>query len=274
MKRDDDRADLKKITAANREAWDEVMPLHRRAAGEKWDRAFAEPGFSCLRENERDLFVELGIRGAAVAHLSCNNGIELLSIRNLGAGECVGFDISQPAIREARERAAKVGIDCRFVRTDVYEIDSEFEDRFDLAYFSSGALGWLPDLKLLFARVARMLRDGGRVFIHEIHPVSEMLPWDGEGHEDPLRIVEPYFRTEPHVEYGGLDYVGGAEYESDKPQYWFVHKLSDIIMALVENGIAVERFVEYEADISAGHRCVEEAKAGVPLSYVLIGRKG
>ncbi len=265
--------DLERFTEANREAWEEVMPMHRRAAGEKWDRAFAEPGFSCLRANERELLERIGLEGRAVAHLCCNNGVELLSMKNMGAGECVGFDISDHAVAEATERARRTGIDCRFVRRNVYEIPGEFDGRFDLTYFSSGALGWLPDLKLAFAKVAALLGEDGRVFIHEIHPVSEMLPWDGDGHEDPLRIVDPYFKAEPHVEHGGLDYVGGTQYESDKPQYWFVHKMSDILNALVENGLALERLIEYEDDISAGHRAVEQAKAGVPLSYILIGRK-
>lgn len=56
---------------------------------------------------------------------------------------------------------------------------------------------------------------------------SEMLPFDDSEYDDALRIIEPYFKGEPSVEYGGLDYVGGTPYHSKKPQYWFVHKLSD-----------------------------------------------
>jgi len=272
VKESQEQAALKKYTEANKDAWNEVMPLHQEAAKEKWDNAFMQPGFVCLDENEVNLLNRIGIQGKSVAHMCCNNGIELLSIKNLGAGECVGFDISDLAIKEAQERAKRSSIDCRYVQSDVYEIGPEYGDRFDVVYFSSGGLGWMPDLELLFAKVAQVLRKDGAVFIYEIHPFSEMLPFDDYEGDDVLRIIEPYFKVEPYVEYGGLDYVGGTKYDSKKPQYWFIHKMSDIQMALIENQIAVEYFAEYENDISAGHQRIEQAKAGIPLSYILIGR--
>ena len=267
------RTALKKYTHANREAWNEVMPRHQEAARAKWDDAFLQPGFTCMDEVELSLLRKMGIRDKAVAHLCCNNGVELLSLKNLGAGLCVGFDISDAAIQEARERAQHCRIDCQFVRTDVYEIKAEYENRFEVVYISAGGLGWIPDLKLFFAKAAALLQENGRVFIHEIHPFSEMLPFDDSKEADPLRIVDSYFQEEPIVEYGGLDYVGGSKYVSSKPQYWFVHTVSDILMGLVENGISPEHFSEYEMDVSAGHKRVEQAHAGIPLSYVLIGRK-
>jgi SAM-dependent methyltransferase len=264
---------LKKYTESNKDAWNEVMPLHQKAAKERWDNAFMQPGFMCLDENELNLLTRIAIQGKSIAHLCCNNGIELLSIKNLGANECVGFDISNLAIQEAQERAKRSSIDCHYVRSDVYEIGPEYEDRFDVVYFSSGGLGWLPDLKLLFGKVAQMLRKDGVLFIYDIHPFSEMLPFDDYEGDDVLRVIEPYFKAEPYVEYGGLDYVGGTEYDSKKPQYWFIHKLSDIQMAMIENQIAIEYFAEYETDISGVHQRIEQAKAGIPLSYILIGRK-
>ena len=264
---------LKKYTEANREAWNEVMPRHQAAAREKWDNAFMQPGFVCLDDVEIDLLGRMGIEGKDVAHLCCNNGVELLSLKNLGARECVGFDISDVAIQEAQERAKRCQIDCQFVQVDVYEIGAEYGNRFDVVYLSAGALGWMPDLKLFFAKAAVLLRKNGRVFIHEIHPFSEMMPFDDSEGTDILRIVEPYFKAEPYVDYGDLDYVGGSKYTSTKPQYWFVHTVSDILMGLIENQISIEHFSEYETDISAVHTRVEQARAGVPLSYILIGRK-
>ncbi len=264
---------ISKYTRANREAWNEVIPRHQKAAGGKWDLAFMQPGFVSLDDIEQKLLIRTGIQGRAVAHLCCNNGIELLSLKNMGAGECVGFDISDIAIQEAAGRAARCHIDCGYVQTDVYEIGAEFNNRFDIVYVTAGGLGWMPDLKLFFAKASAMLRADGRVFIHEIHPFAEMLPFDHSDIDDVLRINEPYFKSGPYVDYGGLDYVGGTIYASDKPQYWFVHKLSDIIMALVDNRISIEHFSEYETDISSGHKRVEEARAGIPLSYILVGRK-
>jgi SAM-dependent methyltransferase len=264
---------LKKYTQANREAWNEVMPLHQEAARAKWDNAFMQPGFVCLDKIELDLLRKMGIKDKAVAHLCCNNGVELLSLKNLGAGMCVGYDISDVAIQEARERAQHCRIDCRFVRADVYDIAPEYEERFDVVYISAGGLGWIPDLGLFFAKAAALLHENGRVFIHEIHPFSEMLPFDADKAVEPLCIVDSYFQDEPIVEYGGLDYVGGSKYVSSKPQYWFVHTVSDILTGLIGNQLCIKHISEYEMDVSAGHNRVEQARAGVPLSYMVIGKK-
>lgn len=269
-----DATELKRYTEANRSAWNEVMPYHQRAAREKWDSLFARPGYTCLPANELEQLHQVAIKGKRVAHLCCNNGVELLSLKNLGAGECTGFDISDLAIAEAAERAARCGIDCRFVRTDIYEIGGEYHDHFDLVYITVGCLGWMPDLPRFFAIAAALLRQGGLIFIHEIHPFSELLPHESAIPPENLRIVEPYFRAEPYVETGMLDYVGNIDYPSATTQYWFVHTLSSILMSLIENGLAIETFYEYEQAISPHQRGIEAAGAGVPLSFILTARKG
>jgi len=249
------------------------MPLHQRAARARLDQAFLQPGHVRLDEDTRRALERAGVSGQAVAHLCCNNGVELLSIRNLGAGRCVGFDVSDLAIDEARARAALCCIDCEFVHADVYEIPPDYDGAFDRAFISAGALGWLPDLPRFFARAAALLRPGGVLLIREIHPVAEMLPFDGDHELDPLRIHEPYFVPEPYVEYGGLDYVGGTAYESELPQYWFVHTLGDIVTALVESGLAVCYLEEQPRDISAGHRRQANSGVAIPLSYTLLAKK-
>ena len=141
-------SELKKYTESNREAWNEAMPRHQAAAKDKWDMAFRQPKYVCLDQGEIGSLQQMGIQDKDVVHLCCNNGIELLSLKNLGARTCVGFDISEEAVKEASERAARCRIDCRFVRSDVYDITAEYGERFDIVYISAGCLGWLPDLEL------------------------------------------------------------------------------------------------------------------------------
>jgi SAM-dependent methyltransferase len=267
------RSDLKRYTEANRAAWNEVMPLHQRAAKEKWTESFSRPGFVALDEAEIEMLRWVGLKGKRVVQLLCNNGVELMSLKNMGADECVGIDISDEAIMEANERASICQIDCKFVRSDVYEIGAEHDNRFDIAYISAGGMGWLPDLKLFFEKVAALLRYDGLLFIHEVHPITDVLPLADSVDPESLRFAEPYFKTEPYVEYGGLDYVGNSEHHSDFPQYWFVHTLSSILMSLIDNGLAIEYFSESATALSPSHRHIEEANAGIPLSYFLIGRK-
>ena len=260
-------------TAANRQAWNEAMSRQQAANGSRWDDAFADPDFLALTDNELPLLQRFDVAGKSVAHVCCNNGVELMSLKRLGAGRCVGFDISDEAVKEAQERAIRLSIDCTFVRTDVYEIPAEYDAQFDVVYVSIGCFGWMPNLNAFMDRVAALLKPGGIVFIHEKHPFSEMLPNDRYNPDkDPLTIIEPYFKPEPYVDNDGIDYVGNTIYES-ATTYWFVWTLSDVIMSLVENGLNVEHFSEYGEDISCSHSRNEEAGIAIPLSYILVARK-
>lgn len=263
--------DIKKYTEANRLAWNEAMPYHQAANQSKWDDLFATSGYSALSENETKMLESVGVSGLRVAHLCCNNGVELLSLKNLGAGTCVGFDISDEAIREAQERADRLKIDCHFVQSDIYDISQAYHGQFDLVYISIGCLGWLPDLKRFFQIAGTLLIEGGSLFIHEAHPLSQMLPVDGVG-KDPLRIIEPYFKDEPYVETDGIDYIGKTTYESH-PQYWFVWTLSNIIMGIIEAGLKISHFSEYSYDISTLHQNAQNAGLALPLSYILTAAK-
>ncbi len=265
--------DIKHYTESNRAAWNEAMPKHQAAAKDDLDRHFARPNYIYQTEPEiLSVLDKIGISGKDVLHLCCNNGRELLSLKNMGAGRCVGVDISDEAIAEANERAQKCGITCEFIRADVYELPDNLANSFDLVYLTAGCLGWIPDLTGFFRVIAMALREHGIVLIHEIHPFSEMLPFDHRQTEDRLQIIEPYFRDEPLIENSSLDYVGGTDYEA-KTQYWFVHTVSAVIMAMIGNGLTLEEFSEHPRDISAGHRKQEKANAGIPLSMIMIARK-
>ena len=263
---------IKKYTAANRLAWNEAMPLHQKANKSKWDDLFSRSGFSVIRAPELSHIQSLELKDKTIAHLCCNNGVELMSLINMGASLGVGFDISDVAIAEAGQRADKFGINCKFVQSDVYEISEDYNGLFDIVYLSIGCLGWLPDLKAFFDKVSLLLKPSGMLFIHESHPFTVMLPADDQKDVNPLLIIEPYFKSEPYVESAGIDYIGKTTYKSE-PMYWFVWTLSDIFNSLIKNGFRLEHFSEYPEDISTQHKRTEEAQAGIPLSYILMARK-
>ena len=258
-------------TEANRAAWNEAAPVHADRTWAGLLEAFARPGHVSLhKEAEVETLLEVGVAGRAVAQVCCNNGRELISISNLGAGRCVGFDISDAFVEQARELNRAAGLDCEFVRCDAYAIPHEFDAAFDLVYVSIGALGWMPDLGGFLGACARLLRPGGVLFVYEMHPFLDMLE---AGSDDPLKLHHSYFRTEPYVESGGLDYYGHESYAS-RTMYWFHHKVSDVIAGCLGSGLALERFVEFPHDISNNFAHLEALPVKVPASYLLLARKG
>src|SRR3954468_19045782 len=86
----------------NREAWNEATKQHQSAKKNVWDEFFKSPNAIIPKGVELKKLQEIGIRGKRIAHLCCNNGVELLSLKNMGADRCVGFDLSDSAIQEAQ----------------------------------------------------------------------------------------------------------------------------------------------------------------------------
>jgi len=254
---------------ANRAAWNETAPRHAAAVFDRLVKGFSQPGFSVLDTIATEALNEIGVSGKDVAQLSCNNGRELLSIKNMGAGRCVGFDISDAFIDQAYKLVEISGISCEFVRTNIYDIPSAYDHSFDLVFITVGTLGWLPDLSGFFDVVARLLRPGGWLLIYEMHPILDMFE---QGTPHPLDLVHSYFRTEPYADDTGLDYYGNTEYKGSV-SYWFHHKMSDIIQVCLDRELLLRRFVEFDHDVSDTFAYLANEAVRPPLTYILMAQK-
>jgi len=170
--------------------------------------------------------------------------------------------------------AKSANLDCRFVRTNIYDLDTEYDNTFDLILFTAGALTWFHDLGKLFELVGRMLKPEGYLVIYEIHPFTNLLAWKDEPvykAANPYKIVYKYFRDTPWIDNNGADYIGKTTYKS-KTFTSFAHKLSDIITPIGSNKIIIKEFTEYPHDVSAALEGLEKDKI-VPLSYTILGQK-
>ena len=264
--------DFKKYTEANRAAWNEVMPLHKKHRRLDLDTAFAGAGFSVLDEFIGARLELVGVAGRDVAQLSCNNGQELLSLLNMGARYGLGIDISDAAIEEACRLRDIAGSNADFVRADVYDVGVEYDGRFDLLLVTVGALAWLPDLAAYFALAARMLKPGGRLLVYEMHPILNALPQkDDPEFAHPLQFGLPYFSREPFAYNDGIDYIGGTSYAA-RTSYNFNHGLGDIVNSIVRAGFEIEALDEFPHDIS--NLFAETAAAAlIPMCFILQARK-
>lgn len=257
-------------TAANRAAWEEVADIHARHNQARLIEAFGQPGFSSLDDIATDLLNRLSVTGKDVAQVCCNNGIELLSIKNMGAARCVGFDGAQGFLNQGREIAATAGQPVEFVCCDAYDIPTAYHHNFDFVVITIGVLSWMPDIDGFFASVEALLKPGGALFIYEHHPIVEMF--EPGAAEDPVEWELSYFLDAPYVDDSGLDYYGGETYDAT-PNVSFIHKLSDIFMAGIKTGLVVEHFEELPKHISNTWYNVEHSGIGVPMSFTLVLRK-
>lgn len=262
---------MKKYRESNRKAWNQAMKWHKKAMHEQWDKSFSDEQFVMQKDEELLELESIGIEGKSIVHLSCNNGIELMSLKRIGAGLCVGFDISDAAINDAIDRSSRFNIDCEYYQSDVLEIDEIYHGKFDLVYITVGALVWIPDLELYFKKAYNLLKSDGKIFIYEHHPIGGIFPYDDESSEI-KKVVRSYFDKEIFQSSTGIDYYGGHSYDSET-SYEFAYTLSDLFNILVRCGFNIRKFNEYTRDIALGHRKLETSGSGVPLSYILIADK-
>lgn len=261
--------------AANRAAWDASAPYHEQGSGfARLLEGFREPGFSCLDPVLTARLGALGVAGKDVAQLCCNNGREILSVKNLGAGRCVGFDQSAAFLGQARRLGAigpGGGIACDFVEGDAYAIPAAYDGAFDIVLITIGVFGWMPDLGGFVDVVARLLRPSGALLAYEQHPIMHMFE---PGAVDPMKPVDSYFKAEPFEDTGAIVYDGTRGLPGE-PQYWFVYALGDILTACLDRGLMIEHFREYPHNISSAEFDVYDGQpAQLPQSYTLVARKG
>ncbi len=256
---------------ANRQAWNEVAPIHAQHNMERLLAELQNPDVYGLDEVQHAFFAGVSVQGKAVVQLCCNNGRELMSVKKLGAGRCMGVDISERFIEQARSLAQACGLACEFVCANVLELASDADGAFDIVYITIGALTWIPDLEAFFRVVNRLLKPGGYLFIYDMHPFLNVFEVD-----DPEGVLPAaqltYFGKGPYPDTHGLDYFGNTDYGASV-NYWYGHKLSDVIGGCLRHGLVIERFEEYPHDISNVFKHFEKLPMQLPLCYMLVATK-
>jgi 2-polyprenyl-3-methyl-5-hydroxy-6-metoxy-1,4-benzoquinol methylase len=230
--------DVAEAIEANRHGWNLRARQHFDTEYYGVDKFLA--GQSVLNSLELDTVGD--VSGLSLLHLQCHFGLETLSFARLGA-QVTGADLSDDAIAKARELAAHVAPDARFIRANLYDLPDLLDEEFDVVFTSYGALACLPDLPGWARSVAHLLKPDGRACIVEIHPFLPLFTEsDGE-----LRLTYSLFdegafgrevvRTyadlrpvEPHMEYSWR---------------WTV---SGLVTALAEAGLRVEVLRELPID--------------------------
>ena len=259
----------------NREAWNEATLFHRKARNNSLHEGFKNPNFTTFDRDCDDILIkklnEIDFTDKVVAQLPCNNGRELLSLLKFGAKKGVGFDISDAAISEANELKAIANLKVEFYRTNILDIDDTFNGTIDFIFISEGSLQWFSSLNDYFKTVSKLLKPNGKVLIYEIHPFAYFFEPSNDLHEEPtLNNFISYFEKGPYSYKNGMDYVGQTAYDA-KECCWYMHTMSDIINAIISNGLKIEKIEEYNKEMANNERVNNIEK--FPLSYIVNCRK-
>lgn len=266
-----DTSSVTDLIEMNRRHWDERVPINTASSFYDLD------GFRAGAEDlDRFQLDELGdVTDRDLAHLQCHIGLDTLSWARRGA-RVSGLDFSAPAIRTAVDLAAEAGLDhrARFVAADVYDaVDALGAGAFDVVYTGNGALMWVSDIDRWAHTVADLLRPGGRLYLAEFHPLTDVLD-DGHG----ATVARDYFARDARTYDSPGSYADWeAETTHDTATEWH-HTLGDIISAVAGAGLRVEfvhehdtiPFQRYGALVADGARFrYPDQSARLPLMYSL-----
>jgi SAM-dependent methyltransferase len=231
--------DLSTCTKTNRERWDELTPIHAQSA--HYDVDGFKTGKSSLRSVEREELTDVG--GKSLLHLQCHFGLDTLSWARLGA-KVTGVDFSPQAIALARSLSRELGLDARFVCSDVYRLPEVLEEQFDIVFASYGVLLWLSDLPRWARVAAHFLKTGGTFYMVEAHPLLPTLEVSEETKE--LTIEGSYFHTpEPRQCQWAGTYTDSTAPVQHATYFAWHHRLGEVLTALSSAGLRIEFLHEF-----------------------------
>ena len=249
----------------NRNAWDQRTGIH--FVSEMYDVDGFLKGGTSLKEIELSEVDE--VEGKSLLHLQCHFGLDTLSWARKGA-KVTGLDLSPKSIEKANELKNKASLEATFICSDVYAYEEIATTTYDIVYVSYGAINWLPDLDRWARIVAKSLKDGGVLHLVEFHPAYDMY------------CGESYFSHEEPEIYEGGTYTENDTEEIAKMAVW-AHPLSEVINALIRNGIVIEHLNEFPfspyncfedlIEKEQGRYYPENTKHSIPMVYSIKGTK-
>ena len=217
----------------NRKSWNNKVDTHM--SSEFYDIKGFLSGKSSLNP------IELGLlgnfKGKSILHLQCHFGKDSISLSREGA-QTTGVDLSDKAIRKAKELAKKCKVDTTFICSDIFDLPHHLDREFDIVFASYGTIGWLPDLKRWAEIIARYMKPEGRFVFAEFHPVLWMFDDDFDA------IKFGYFNTGAIEENIDGTYADTTAAINQDYIMWN-HSLEDIISSLLNQKLRLDLFEEY-----------------------------
>jgi SAM-dependent methyltransferase len=218
---------------ANKELWNQRTAIHKDSAF--YDVKGFKAGANALTSIELN---EVGeVQGKSLLHLQCHFGLDTMSWSRLGA-KCTGVDLSDDAIKLAREINKELKFDAKFICSNVYDLKENLNEKFDIVFTSYGTIGWLPDLDKWAAIISHFLKPGGLFYIAEFHPVVWMFD------DDFTQVKYYYDNRELIVMENQPTYTDGGGNITGKEYSWN-HSISEVLNALIKAGLQLEMFNEH-----------------------------
>lgn len=218
---------------ANKNLWNQRTAVHKDSAF--YDLAGFKVGANVLTSIELN---EIGdVKGRSLLHLQCHFGMDTMSFSRMGA-KCTGIDLSDEAIKLAKETNDELKLDAKFICCNVYDTSEVVKEQFDIVFTSYGTIGWLPDLDPWAKVIAERLKPGGFFYMAEFHPVVWMF-------DDDFTHIKYYYDNKELIVMEDQPTYTGDKNEITGKEYSWNHSISEVLNALINAGLKIEFFNEH-----------------------------
>jgi SAM-dependent methyltransferase len=256
---------------ANKNLWNQRTTVHKDS--DFYDLEGFKAGANALTPIELN---EMGdVKAKSLLHLQCHFGMDTLSFARMGA-KCTGIDLSDDAIKLAKEINEELKLDAKFVCCNVYDTSKYIKEQFDIVFTSYGVIGWLPDLDKWANVIAEKLKPGGSFYMAEFHPVIWMF-------DEEFTHIKYYYDNREVIITENEGTYTDRNADIKGKEYSWNHSISEVLNALINAGLKIEFFNEHMYSPYPCFRNVVEREKGkwhingmegkIPMVYSLKARK-
>ncbi len=225
--------EYQKYFDANKDGWNKRTAVHKTSAFYNLEEF--KKGKTTLNSIELE---EAGdVKYRSLLHLQCHFGLDTLSWAREGA-IVTGVDISDEAIKLAKEINDELKLNATFVCANVYDTAQYVKEQFDIIFTSYGTIGWLPDLKPWAKMIAEKIKPDGFFYIADFHPTLWML-------DDAMeKLTYSYFNDKVIITQQQGSYTD-RNAAIAYTEYGWNHPFSEIFEVLIAEGLEIEFLHEY-----------------------------
>jgi SAM-dependent methyltransferase len=215
---------------------------------------------------------EIGdVKGKSMLHLQCHFGMDTLDWARLGA-KVTGVDLSDEAIKQARQLNDELGLGATFICANVYDLKAHLDQQFDIVFTSYGTIGWLPDLDKWAGLIHHYLKPGGLFYMADFHPVVWMF-------DEAFTHIKYYYNNRELIVMENQPTYTGDEHAIQGKEYSWNHSISELLNALVRAGLRLEQFNEHmyspysnftnSVETAPGQWQIKGLEGKIPMVYSL-----
>jgi SAM-dependent methyltransferase len=271
--------DYTNIFQANKDLWNQRTAVHKDSSF--YDKEGFKAGKTVLTPIELN---EVGdVKGKTMLHLQCHFGMDSLDWARRGA-KVTGIDLSDEAIKTAKELNDELKLDAKFICCNVYDLDPQKiesskahslgealgEAFADIVFTSYGVIGWLPDLDKWAEIIAYYLKPGGLFYIAEFHPVVWMF-------DDEFTHIKYYYENREMIVTENYGTYTNRKADITGKEYSWNHSISEVVNALIKHGLEIQQLNEFmyspysnfsnTIEGEKGHWYIKGMEGKIPMIY-------